>query len=185
MNAESPQAWALVPYDDRFARRQLHAGRMVPAFRTYAWGRETIIVNGEIRLHHEGVSTTLYMPGDQGGPSRVQWLDERRYNPRHYSNHGYVCYGCPFYGVSFYKGRGSDQCAHPLYLELHGCPQSIGYHPGCPMLGLRSERAQSLARASEKARYIFWEYYDSAHRSTARREGFSPLAAHLGRKYEN
>ena len=145
---------ALTIYDDRQARRRPVMGP--PAVREYRWGTETVIIGGVIQPRHPGVSHTLLMLGDQGGPARMRWHDERRY-----PNQGWTCVGCPHFGIS---GR-EMYCVHPLYIELFEAPQyrgslrDVGADRECPMLARRTEAAQRRYRWHCKSSDIFWRYY--------------------------
>ena len=120
--------------------------------RTYAWGASTRIVDGKIEEDFEGVSFEYYMPFIGGsGPTIV--------------GRSASCLGCPHLALR----SGWKHCAHPLYVKMYDCPQSMGsakegLHADrdCPMLGMKSERAQKRYRQKEKARNIFWEYYHEA-----------------------
>jgi hypothetical protein len=156
-------ALSIVPFDDRFARRQAHKAPAEPAVVKFPWGRDTVIINGEIKPLHEGVSVTLFMPGSSGGPTRIRWHDESRY-----PNQGWGCLGCPYFGIDV-EFRTSRYCTHPLYLELYGAPQSSNNDHAdadCPMLGLRFERRIRAKRWATKSHYIFWHYYHETKRDS-------------------
>ena len=159
---------ALVVYDDRFARLQQTLKNFFTK-REFRWGLQAIFVGGEIQVAHSGVGYEA-ITFDLGGPIRLKHYDESRY-----PNQGFSCFGCPHLAVG--TKYVEPHCAHPFYLEIWGCPQSVAPRDlkapaDCPMLGLRSEQAQRRYRWHVKSHKIFWRYYYDAVKNP-HREGFS------------
>lgn len=164
---------AIVLYDERFANWQRGRGEVRIIKRDFSWGESVVIVGNEVRPRFAGVSIKLVMiEGLAGGPIRLRFPDQSRY-----PNQGYSCTGCPFFGVDEYL---TSKCAYPFYLSLYGCPQAVpgrgefSAYPSCPMLGMRSARAQRRYRVRVTSERIFWKYYHDAGKS-GYREGFVPF----------
>lgn len=138
--------------------------------RHFSWGKQRLFMGNEVGEKYPGVGYSGTSV-DLGGPTRVKFYDQTRY-----PNQGYSCFGCPHLVVD--DKYFSPHCAHPFYLSLYPCPQYVATPktfsapPDCPMLGLKSERAQRRHRWHVKSHQIFWDYYHATKRNPYR-EGFT------------
>lgn len=131
------------------------------------WGCRRTIFGNELRDTWPGVGYDAVSLCGGTGPHRVKYYDQERY-----PNQGWTCIGCPHLLMDV--KYNSPYCAHPHYVEMYGCPQSVADNktfsapPDCPMLGAKSELAQRRRRWHHKSYKIFWHYYHDA--------GISPYA---------
>ena len=129
--------------------------------RTIRWGERSVFCGGEKKTLYAGVGYDAWQMSGGNGPFRVKYHDQTRY-----PHQGWSCVGCPHLVVDVEYHQ--PHCAHPLYVDLFGCPQSVASRrdfsapPDCPMLGKKSEAAQRRYRWHIKSTEIFWRYYYDA-----------------------